>query len=446
MLRPAHTSIDVVAANRHGQQLFIADTFRQKRPQPQTARPHRLVPWPTHYPVSHRQLVFFDAADRDMRRGSLRSFPDPPLPDLAAGLDDAVAQHAVAHGWKPGITDMTKGSMHILLGLQDTPGAPITDSETRLLNQLGKTARPVAEVLRGVAMFHDDRDPPLQPWFDDRTAGLPEPMLSQLRAWFLVLRDGSTIPPRSKPRNHETVRGNVHSMIPALHVWAGEGHTSLRDITRADIADALSDRPRTRQRQITSFRSLFRFLKARRITFDNPAARLRGGKQALNIPMPLDVAIIRQAINSDHPARAAVSALIAYHAPRVKALRLLQITDICDGQLLLDGRTIPLAAPVRERLGRWLDYRNLRWPHTANPHVFVSQHTAVRTTPVSGVWILDTLGVSPQALREDRILDELAATGGDVRRVTDLFGLTVSSAMRYVRTNSDGDTTSGSQT
>lgn len=33
-VRPAHRSMDVSDANRHGQQLFIADLFRQKRPTP----------------------------------------------------------------------------------------------------------------------------------------------------------------------------------------------------------------------------------------------------------------------------------------------------------------------------------------------------------------------------------------------------------------------------
>ena len=37
----------------------------------------------------------------------------------------------------------------------------------------------------------------------------------------------------------------------------------------------------------------------------------------------------------------------------------------------------------------------------------------------------------PQALREDRILQEIQATGGDVRRICDLFGLTIGAALRY---------------
>jgi hypothetical protein len=65
--------------------------------------------------------------------------------------------------------------------------------------------------------------------------------------------------------------------------------------------------------------------------------------------------------------------------------------------------------------------------------LFINWYTAVRESPVSRPWISHTLGISPQAVREDRILDEALATRGDVRRLCDLFGLTVGGAERYVR-------------
>lgn len=37
-------------------------------------------------------------------------------------------------------------------------------------------------------------------------------------------------------------------------------------------------------------------------------------------------------------------------------------------------------------------------------------------------------------IRQDRILDEAQATGGDVRRVCDLFGLSIASTYRYPTT------------
>jgi hypothetical protein len=74
-----------------------------------------------------------------------------------------------------------------------------------------------------------------------------------------------------------------------------------------------------------------------------------------------------------------------------------------------------------------------RWPATVNPRLFINWYTAVRETPVSSPWISHTLGTSPQAVREDRILDEALATGGDIRRLCDLFGLTVGGAERHTR-------------
>jgi hypothetical protein len=70
----------------------------------------------------------------------------------------------------------------------------------------------------------------------------------------------------------------------------------------------------------------------------------------------------------------------------------------------------------------------------ANPHVFIHSGTARRTTQTTYAWINKTLGMHAQALREDRIVDEVAATSGDVRRICDMFGLSVGAALRYTAT------------
>ncbi|MGY0063911.1 hypothetical protein ACWY4P_46905 [Streptomyces sp. LZ34] len=54
--------------------------------------------------------------------------------------------------------------------------------------------------------------------------------------------------------------------------------------------------------------------------------------------------------------------------------------------------------------------------------------------PVSHVWTNDVLGMSTSRLREDRLLHEAEATGGDPRRICDLFGLSVGAALRYTGT------------
>ncbi|GAB4100825.1 hypothetical protein [Sinomonas halotolerans] len=115
------------------------------------------------------------------------------------------------------------------------------------------------------------------------------------------------------------------------------------------------------------------------------------------------------------------------HQPRGDSL----LTDIHDGRIHLPGRTILTARPVRDHLARWLDHRRSTWPETTNPHLLVNKQTAVRTTPASNFWVNSRLGMSAQAVREDRILHEADATG-DIRRLCDLFGLSVRGAQRYI--------------
>jgi hypothetical protein len=89
---------------------------------------------------------------------------------------------------------------------------------------------------------------------------------------------------------------------------------------------------------------------------------------------------------------------------------------------------------VCQRLAVWLDYRNTRWPNTANPHLFVHYRTATQTRPVGLHWLYLKLDSSVRAIREDRILDEVRASAGDLRRLCDLFGLSVKAAERYAAT------------
>jgi len=127
-------------------------------------------------------------------------------------------------------------------------------------------------------------------------------------------------------------------------------------------------------------------------------------------------------------------ALVAFHALTGKQVRELLLTDIVDGRLRLDGRDIPLAAPVRTRLAAWLDYRNQTCPASANPHLLINRRTAPRLVAGGHAFPWRESALRPRALREDRILHEIHATGGDVRRICDLFGLSVTGATRYLKT------------
>jgi hypothetical protein len=430
LVRLPHCSIDVAEACRNGHQLYFAGMFRQKRPEPQPS-PQRPLPWPGQYPVPYRQLVLFDA-ERDLAAGRRVGFPTPPLPGLAAALEDVLADHAVRHGWGRQLQAVTRSALRVLLTTQDTPGAPVPATDVEALTQLAfNNVRAVTEILTAAGMLCDDRESTLDTWFTRRASGLPDPMAAELRSWFEALRDGTRTPPRLRPRSSATIRVHVARAAPILHAWASQGHQSLREITRQDILDALPVQANQHRQALSAIRSLFRFLKGRRVIFADPAARLRHDRLHNGQPVPLNLDTVREAIHSTQPARAALAALVAFHALRSGQLASLELTDVHDGRLHLDGRVIPLAGPVRERLAAWLDERARRWPATVNPHLFINWYTAVRETPVSSPWISHTLGISPQAVREDRILDEALATGGDIRRLCDLFGLTVGGAERY---------------
>jgi integrase len=150
---------------------------------------------------------------------------------------------------------------------------------------------------------------------------------------------------------------------------------------------------------------------------------------------------------SDDPARAALVALVAFHGLRAGQLQRLQLTDVRDGRLHVEGRVIILAEPVRERLRAYLDMRQQRWPDTANPHLFRTRHTGRRTEECSKRWIWLIIGpdLSIAAIREDRILDEAHATGGDVRRLADLFGLSIQAGTRYTNVISHPDLSGNDQ-
>ena len=90
-----------------------------------------------------------------------------------------------------------------------------------------------------------------------------------------------------------------------------------------------------------------------------------------------------------------------------------------------------MAHPVRDWLRAYLDYRAARWPATANPHLFIHYRSANHLGPVQIEWPAHRLGLPTQTLREDRILLEVHATGRDIRRLCDLFGLSVAGAERY---------------
>lgn len=438
LVRAAHHSSDVCQANRDGQQLFIADLFRDKRPQPRAAAPAPTAS-PRRYPVGHRQLALFDVVrDYTAVRPSELTLP---LPDLAAALDQVLVEHAARHGWRTGLQANTRSALRMLLATQDTPGTPITARDAAAVTTSRKldNLKSVLDILATAGILEDDRRPALDAYVDRHAETLADAMATEFRQWYQILRDGTTTPPRYRPRKLRTVQMHIYRAVPVLHAWTEADFHSLREIDRQDVIDILPAQPHQRRQTLAALRALFRFLKGRHMVFVNPTARLTIAPIPAGQPLPVDLAPLCAAVNSTAPAQGALATLIAFHALRVNELCALLLTDIRDGRLHLNGRAILLADPVRAKLARWLDERARRWPNTTNPHLFINLHSAVRTTPVNPVWISQTIGISAQAIREDRILLEAITTAGDIRRLCDLFGLTIGGAERYLHTTDQPD-------
>jgi hypothetical protein len=272
LVRPEHVGRDMVEGNRHGQQLFLVDLFRNRQtplPAPIPVRPR----WPLGYPVEHEQLLLVDVP-RDLLRGRRHRFPEPPLPELTTALENTVREYASKHGWKTNSRDAALSGIRILLSIQDTPGARIRYSEATQLQQLpSMSVQVVIDVLTSVGMVTDDREAPLTSWFARLTGQLSEPMRTELHTWFLAMRDGSTTRPRRRPLQVGSVRVSIAYLVPALQIWSDAGHTSLREITANDVRTVLPSDAVRRESTLSSLRRMFRHLKGCGLVFTNPAAR-----------------------------------------------------------------------------------------------------------------------------------------------------------------------------
>ena len=424
--------LDPITPNRHGQQLFFADMTKARavasRPRA-AALPPALLP-----PVEHRQLILFDVAV-DLSHG-YAGMPPPKDSVRAAGLDNFALHYAAERHWAYDHAWNVRAGIRLLLSFQHTPGASLTRSEADVLRQVRLPVRAIGEVLTAAGWWQDDRVPAIERWFNEKSAGLPEPMAGELRTWFDVMRHGSTSPPRRVPRSQTTVRLYTGWVLPSLEAWAAAGHRSLREIATDDVLAVLPQQGTERAQTCRALRSVFTLLRQRKLVFADPTSRIHAWVPNAGQPLPVDPDLVRQALNDLNPARAAVAALVCFHGLRVGDLRALQLGDLRDGRLRLGDRVIVLAEPVATRLRAWIEHRTLCWPHSLNPHLFIHCRSATRTEPVGQRWVKLTLNLpgSVQALREDRILHEAHATAGDARRLHDFFGLSIQAALRYTAT------------
>lgn len=425
--------IDIVAANAHGQQLFLANQpgWRNRhKPKPHPSSDANATTPQTARPTYFQPMLWDNRPDSWARRHNI---PLPRSNAHAEALKALAADLAAQRGWSDSSVKRLDLGIEAVLGWQASADSPVPASHVSRVTELGvHCARLLREVLTEAGLFIDDQPAVIERWLHRTIDGLPAPMTDELTTWYSVLRHGSSAAPRSRPRRDDTIRLRISYAMPVVRRWAMAGHDSLREISRADVVAALPASGNERVLAGIALRSLFRTLKAHGVVFTNPAARIKTGTAEATQPLPVDPGLLRAALLSEDPAVRAITALLAFHGLRPGELRRLQRTDLHDRRLHLGDRVIPVADPVHERLNSYLEHRARRWPRSINPHLFINKDTAGHTTAVGELWIGRRLGITGRQLRDDRILDEVHATGGDIRRLTDLFNLSTKAACRYL--------------
>ena len=164
-------TVTLAEANAHGQQLFIAGTWR---PAGTIRREYvkKTVPADMSLlrPVTHRQLVL-STCPVTCAWGSGTSSRRPPTLRWRQRSTSSSATTPPRTAGPGAIPPRIQRAIRIMLGIQDTPGAPIRRSDVMLLTRIKHSAAAVAEVIAAAGMLEDDIEPPVVRWFNaDRRA------------------------------------------------------------------------------------------------------------------------------------------------------------------------------------------------------------------------------------------------------------------------------------
>jgi hypothetical protein len=117
----------------------------------------------------------------------------------------------------------------------------------------------------------------------------------------------------------------------------------------------------------------------------------------------------------------------------IRALRLDDV-DLGNRLITIADHIRPLDDLTHHTLMEWLDYRRTRWPNTANPHLLITQKSAVGHGPVGKLWATEAtrnLSANLERLRVDRQLEEALTHGPDPLHLALVFGIDEKTAIRY---------------
>ena len=425
---------------RHHQLFFANMERRRARPRAMPrrrgvkGRPRKLSPPAAVRPLSAGvQLALFDISRAyQFGRIDLRSGPAPASPWLAWALHLAHTM-AETRGFDARVHRELNRNLVALLA-DHAEGEAIRMSDFRhILASKGASQAHTVEVLTTMGILADDRPPAFDTWLASRLDGMAPAIAAHAHRWVLVLRDGG---PRRRPRKPATAAAYLNAARPALLAWSA-GHDHLREISRGEVLAYLDGlRGDARIGALVALRSLFTWARHEGVIFASPASRIKAGARTLPVWQPLTETEVTGAVRAAATPQARLCvALAAVHAARPGQIRALQLddTDLGNRRITIAGRTRPLDDLTRQLLTEWLDHRRALWPHTANRHLLVSKRSALGTGPVSAPWIRDLRGLPAtlDRLRVDRQLEEALACGGDPLHVAAVFGMDISTAIRY---------------
>ena len=381
------------------------------------------------------QLALFAAAPaRDYRqmRLDLRRGGAPANPWLAWALHLAHLT-GEARGWQP-VTrrGMQRVLVTLLAGHRD--GEAIAASAVHAVGRRHSISSQAAiEILATMETVADDRPDLFSSWLDAKLTGLAAGLAHETRRWATALHDGG---PRTRARSPDTARAYLRAARPALLAWSA-GYDHLREVTRDDVLGYIAGlHGHERQQAVTALRSLFTWAKKTGVLFRNPATRIKPGKREQAIWQPLTGQQLGEAVAAAATPQARLClVLAAVHAARPGAIRALQLddADLASQRLRLGGTDRPMGELTCKVVREWLEYRQHRWPHTANPHLLISKESALHHGPVSTAYLtsLRRLPATLERLRIDCQLTEAMATGFDPLHLAEVFGISEHTAIRY---------------
>ncbi|MFE2492405.1 hypothetical protein ACFXGR_56650 [Streptomyces mirabilis] len=396
-----------------------------RRPDPPCAPPPPVAWYQPALFQARRDLTLSKARDEDAQGDN---------PWLAWARHSA-GRLGEAHGW-PRKTRLIVDRALVILLTSHTEGDVLRYSEILpVLRSRGLSVERTTEVLDRIGVFVDDRPSSFDLCLTSKLSPLAPGIARDVHDWARLLHDGG---PRSRPRNATTVWNYLNRILPALQEWSNR-YDHLREVTRDDILTHLETvQGSQRQTIIVALRSLFGQARKNGTVFKNPTSRIRVGQRELGVIQPLQPQDISGSIAAvTHPADRLVLALAAVHAARPGAIRRLQLDDVDIGnrRLSINGRTRPLDELTLQLTQDWLEFRRLRWPGTANPHLLINKQTALGTGPIGKNSVagpaLRGQTATLERLRTDRQLEEALAHGPDPLHLAEVFGLSQATAIRY---------------